>query len=960
MSNKYLIKYNQFGGEYLDYYFYRLFSIFGDKNYKYKFATEMINMIDGIVDFGDNQYMINKNNVDKIRDYVSKISDNYKLKKEENLALLDKTINIFIEYINRLNRLENKHPSNIRNFYNLKLKELQEKLLIKDDEYIVKEFIEKDYFENNPINTMYNLKKTDEEDKKSTYLNYINNLLKGDQDELILNYNEEMLDRKIQNELYPLIKKDGKEYIDLNAKWKYLGIVSMFNSFIKYEDIKEYEKLLKEEVNIDKVINALNDSFNNDDNDGIKIKFKKDKVKEIKGIKIEILDNNEFKIISGKQSNYDNNIYNFINLSESELSSIIQNIKDSHEEFLRDLKLFYLDQDKILYRRIYPMDIDDFIKDLKGALNEYQKIDVEKKNLSQIPNNHDYKYMNKRVINDYLEQRDEYYSVKNKYNDLTEKNKKKRINNIINNIVKNYEQKYDGINKITYQQKLNEFKNKYKNILKDKFKERKITLNFLSNKYNYNGNDLKIGEKIKIYEPHNFNILKGILNGLYDNLIKKYISEDTADHYKIKVAHLIYFNSYIYQQEFKKFYTEYTLYNDFQTSYINNREKKYEIINKDKENDIGAIFEYRVGLPTFAYIINKLSSNDETLDVSGFRFYNGVKYSVKGKNKNGEDAYHHIGELDILILNKENEIIAIGEIKSYFDGIIKAYQQMNRFIKYLRTSPFSKLKFTYEDLNNEITDLDFISGHKINTNTSIERNKNIFIILKEDKIVNYIGTVENQTKFITELIKKNIIKINESGKLVTDEQILSEKLDKIVVHNLKRIKDPNLKKSVLDKIYYDKNTRRLLLDTKEILEKYNSVSNLSNILVFKERLVDSNINLTDFSKEIKGRSKKDKKKEEDERIKRENYEKERLKRRQREKQEREEMKKKKEKEEKVRSEREKERKEEIKDLTKYIESPKIDEQKDRKIDDIRIQQLNKYRDQQKKNKEIIGKNYLNK
>jgi hypothetical protein len=140
---------------------------------------------------------------------------------------------------------------------------------------------------------MYNLKNTDEEEKNSTYLNYINDLLDGKQEELILNYNEEMLDRKIQNELYPVLKKNGKEYIDLNAKSKYIEIVRMFNSFIKYKDIKEYDKLLKEDIDTELIINALNDSFNNDSNEGIKIRFKKNKEKEIKGIKIKILNNNK-------------------------------------------------------------------------------------------------------------------------------------------------------------------------------------------------------------------------------------------------------------------------------------------------------------------------------------------------------------------------------------------------------------------------------------------------------------------------------------------------------------------------------------------------------------------------------------------------------------------------------------------------------------------------------------------
>ena len=36
-----------------------------------------------------------------------------------------------------------------------------------------------------------------------------------------------------------------------------------------------------------------------------------------------------------------------------------------------------------------------------------------------------------------------------------------------------------------------------------------------------------------------------------------------------------------------------------------------------------------------------------------------------------------IGEIDIVILNNDNQIEAIGELKSYIDGVQKAYKQFN-------------------------------------------------------------------------------------------------------------------------------------------------------------------------------------------------------------------------------------------------------------------------------------------
>ena len=170
--------------------------------------------------------------------------------------------------------------------------------------------------------------------------------------------------------------------------------------------------------------------------------------------------------------------------------------------------------------------------------------------------------------------------------------------------------------------------------------------------------------------------------------------------------------------------------------------------------------------------------------------------------------------------------------------------------------------------------------------------------------------------------------MNESGKLITDEEILNEKLDQIVVHDLKRIRDPNLKQSILDKIYYDKGNRILLLNTKEILAEYDSAKNLSNILVFKGNLLKTNINLPDFSQEIHISLEEDKKQE------------------------------------KIKKEKESKMITRInqKKIMKLIEPSKIKEEKKRILDDLKNQQISQTRIQQRNQQrnQKSKKNYLSK
>ena len=67
--------------------------------------------------------------------------------------------------------------------------------------------------------------------------------------------------------------------------------------------------------------------------------------------------------------------------------------------------------------------------------------------------------------------------------------------------------------------------------------------------------------------------------------------------------------------------------------------------------------------------------DDEDFNLNNIRVLSGVTYT-------GTEDFTS-GELDVLLLNKDNEIIAIGEIKAYMDGVKEAYKQMARACKYL-------------------------------------------------------------------------------------------------------------------------------------------------------------------------------------------------------------------------------------------------------------------------------------
>ena len=106
---------------------------------------------------------------------------------------------------------------------------------------------------------------------------------------------------------------------------------------------------------------------------------------------------------------------------------------------------------------------------------------------------------------------------------------------------------------------------------------------------------------------------------------------------------------------------------DNQVNYFNLNDKYLFYVNESGKlgNISGDQFEDNA---MFLSVLNICRINPD-IDMKNIRILSGVHvYDLVNKE---------IGEIDIVILNNDNQIEAIGELKSYIDGVQKAYQQFN-------------------------------------------------------------------------------------------------------------------------------------------------------------------------------------------------------------------------------------------------------------------------------------------
>ncbi len=186
------------------------------------------------------------------------------------------------------------------------------------------------------------------------------------------------------------------------------------------------------------------------------------------------------------------------------------------------------------------------------------------------------------------------------------------------------------------------------------------------------------------------------------------------------------------------------IYNNTLLSTLDCMNILYKLNSEDSAvaKDTGETYEKLILFLSILNICNSLG-----LDINSIR----IKTNLVLKDKSGE--------IDILILNQENKIVALGEVKSFIDGIHKAYNQLNKFKKKLKT----KRKLTFID--SEGIDYDIKLNDDIIVNDVLQDNQFLFICLKNSNLINLDS--KSITKLLIKLYENDGIIINYETKTYT-------------------------------------------------------------------------------------------------------------------------------------------------------------------------------------------------
>jgi len=258
---------------------------------------------------------------------------------------------------------------------------------------------------------------------------------------------------------------------------------------------------------------------------------------------------------------------------------------------------------------------------------------------------------------------------------------------------------------------------------------------------------------------------------------------------------------------------------------------KDKIVNFQQSSYSGLKFEnLSILLAVFKMIISlkiEYGLHDSNFNIYNLRVLSGVQYR--------ETADFTSGELDIVLLNENNEIIAIGEIKAYIDGIKYAYSQMRRACKYLVYQDNTDNKnFFLSDSRKTVENITLNSRFKENikkvlsNEINIEDVPEIFIVLRDGPIKNTCGnTLCAFQTFYNKLIKKDCLNSSPDGKSIV---INHEKITRIFNSEIKS------SNTLLDNLLYDKKIKEDILTT-EYFRKYFDKNNL---ILLKETYQDYN------------------------------------------------------------------------------------------------------------------------
>ena len=641
--------------------------------------------------------------------------------------------------------------------------------------------------------------------------NFGGNILSG---EMLIALLESIIN-SINNGAIPVIENSWK-YITDNECIKNTKI------FVeKYrEKIIKFQKEKIEKENFFEELNKYNENINKEiinefNNTCIEMQFEENDIKKYD----EILKNNlkqEYKKLTQENINLLKDKYNF------ELNKEIDNLFQNKEKILNMNYISFINE---LIQIKYKLDssIPDFflkqqisfekiIEVIKKYIEEFfvkNKNSVEQKINNLISQKNFLEEKNKKILDEYTKDKNDFKNTVNKYNDMLIENKLKM--KTMEEKIKNFEEE--------------------KRILKETYiinsEEKNKELNDLNNKLSLEINKLKIELKTKEEEI------------LLINLNKE---QDLA----LSVQKINFLENEI--NEWKKRY--------------NSENKELSEIKTEKIHLIANIDKLKVEIKNLKNKINSYEINNENnpdknmnMTITGKGFYSSNSIGGRGTSK-----------VLVELMTGQNSIKDfLEEIKNNTEKILDMNKNILNNIQQGNTNKQSKNE-NEEIINNKTNKNNFNTDKKIKKNDmndnihnlffSNDKNKNSEIIINKSNInkkLNYSNSKENKEKNLSHKIKiiNHTLKKNNSGKPYIDyicEVKFKEKTNKL---HRKLINFYSLHKSLTeffkdkinipdkDNIFKEENIKNSLMENKqELLNNY--IEEISKINDIKKSLIFQN------------------------------------------------------------------------------------------------------------------------
>jgi hypothetical protein len=310
-------------------------------------------------------------------------------------------------------------------------------------------------------------------------------------------------------------------------------------------------------------------------------------------------------------------------------------------------------------------------------------------------------------------------------------------------------------------------------------------------------------EEYDLSQEEYFNIKKKYLRLLIILITVQNLDNSSANYnIRLNVATTNY-NSFEHKNMFEKKYL-------IEESYIHSIEKiqyeknNYKIIANSmngltKYSNKGEVLENELILLASIKITKNLRFDKNIL--KSIRIYSGMNIYNIDKRSKIPNKFKIIAELDLLLLDEHNNIIAIGEIKASIDAVQRAYDQLSILGEILHekfTNPDSKIYFGIDtdkpiEISINLELLDLLKNPDIRRRP--EKNEFFYIILN-DSPISYLDKFQSVKNLLLLLIKEKYIKLSEKETLVINKEYLNSISEDEILSKIEEI---------LDKILLDEN-----------------------------------------------------------------------------------------------------------------------------------------------------------